>query len=194
MTSTLLDIINVPGLATKVASSLSGASVANLDTFGLDATKGTPWSFLRSGMFESIRLCGPATGPARIIASSHPVALASDPSVHLPPKQVATLSSFYSHRLPVNYGADAENYQAERFVEHDPDIGSTRFITWGLKGPHTCPGRWFTQEAICIMVKALLEEYEFSPESIIADEEKYIYHAGVVTRKEVPIVVTRKTP
>ncbi|KAJ5443567.1 Peroxidase [Penicillium daleae] len=155
VTSTLLDIINVPGLAIKVASSLSGASVANLDTFGLDATKGTP---------------GPSSAA------------------------VATLSSFYSHRLPVNYGADAENYQAERFVEHDPDIGSTRFITWGLKGPHACPGRWFTQEAICIMVKALLEEYEFSPESIIADEEKYIYHAGVVTRKEVPIVVRRTTP
>ena len=129
VTSTLLDIIKVPDLAPKIASSLSTASISNLNTFGPDASRKTPWPLLHSSMFESIRLCGPATGPARIISSPHPVALASDPSVRLPPKQVATLSSYYSHRHAVNYGADAAVFRAARFVGHDPDIGSVRFIT-----------------------------------------------------------------
>lgn len=42
------------------------------------------------------------------------------------------------------------------------------------------------------MVKALLERYEFVPERRVGDEEKYVYHAGVVTRKKVPVVGGRK--
>ena len=190
--STLLDIINVPNLASQVTKSLAGATVADLSTFGPDATKKSAWSMLRSSMFESIRLCGPITGPARIVSSRRPVLLASDPSVHLPPNQVATLSPYYSHRQAWAYGADAAAFKADRFVAGDPDVGSTKFITWGLKGPHTCPGRWFAQEAICVMVKALLLKYEFEPERVIADEEKYIYHAGVVTREEAPVVVKKR--
>jgi len=190
--STLLDIINAPGLASSITESLAGAKVADLNTFDTHSSQGTAWSKLRASMFESIRLCGPITGPARIISSKHPLALASDPSVHLPTKQVATLSSYYTHRQAWAYGPDAASFKAERFAAGGPDIGSTKFITWGLKGPHICPGMWFTQEAICVMVKALLLEYEFSPESVVADEEKYIYHAGVVTRKEAPVVVKRR--
>ena len=79
------------------------------------------------------------------------------------------------------------------FLEQDPDIGSPAWITWGLKGPHLCPGRWFTQEAICILVKALLERYTFEQETVvIGDDEKYIYHAGVVTRKEVAVKVSHR--
>jgi len=78
-------------------------------------------------------------------------------------------------------------------VKQDPDIGSTKWITWGLKGPHTCPGRWFAQEAICVLVKALLEEYEFVQDGTVeTDGEKYVYHAGVVTRKEVGGRVVRR--
>ena len=190
--STLLDMINVPGLAPKIAASLPDATVDNLNTFGPDAGKGTPWVLLRSAMFESIRLCGPATGLARIISTVHDLPLASDPSIRLPSGQLATLSAFYSHRLAVNWGKDAASYHPERFSKHDPDVGAKEFITWGLKGPHTCPGRWFAQEAICILVKALLDEYEFVPEGVLEDEEKYIYNAGVVTRKEVSVVVKRK--
>lgn len=193
LTSTLLDMINEPGLVPKVASSLSGATVENLNTFKLDSSKDTSWALLRSAMFESIRLCGPAVGPARIISAQHDVALASDPSVRLPPRQVATLSSFLSHRLSVNWGPDAAEYRAERFLSHDPDVGSSKFITWGLKGPHTCPGRWMAQQAICVMVKALLDEYTFEAEKTgLGDNDKYEYHAGVVTRKEVPVIVSRR--
>ncbi len=39
------------------------------------------------------------------------------------------------------------------------------------------------------MVRPLLETYEIVPERAVADEEKYIYHAGVVTRNEVPVQV-----
>lgn len=194
--STLLDIVDVPGLADKINASLAtgaSANLSNLDTF--TGTDHTSWAALRSAMFESIRLCGPATGPARIISAEHDVSLASDPKIRLPPGEVATLSSFYSHRMPENYGSDAKDYRADRFLKKGPDIGQKRFITWGF-GPHTCPGRWFTQEAICVMMKELLERYEFAPERTgLADDEKYEYHAGVVTRKEVPVVVsTRASP
>lgn len=193
LTSTLLDMINEPGLLPKVASSLSGASIENLNSFGPESSKDTSWSLLRSAMFESIRLCGPATGPARIISATHDLPLASDPSVRLPPKQVATLSSFLSHRLPVNWGSTAKEYHVDRFLGNDPDIGSTKFITWGLKGPHTCPGRWFAQQTICVMMKTLLDEYTFEAERTgLTDGDKYEYHAGVVTRKEVPVVVARR--
>jgi cytochrome P450 len=193
VTSTLLDINNTPYLAPKILSSLSTAVVSNLDTFTpTSASHPSPWALLRSAMFESIRLCGTITGPARIVAAKHPLPLASNPAMHLPPGQIATLSSWYTHRQSFNY-ANATEYQYDRFVKQDPDIGSTSWITWGLKGPHTCPGRWFTQEAICILVKALLEEYTFDQEKLIeSDDEKYIYHAGVVTRKEVGGKVSRR--
>lgn len=73
-------------------------------------------------------------------------------------------------------------------------IGCTcdKWASWDLKGPHTCPGRWFTQEAICVLVKALLDEYDFAPDRVVHDDDKYIYHAGVVTRKKVPVVVKRR--
>jgi hypothetical protein len=120
-------------------------------------------------MFESIRLCGPITGPARIISSKHPVAL-------------ATLRSYYTHRQCWAYGSDAASFNAQRFATADPDIGSTKFIT-GPEGSTYMSWRWFTQEAICVIVKALLLEYEFASEGVVADEEKYIYHAGVMMRK-----------
>lgn len=187
--STLVDINDVPGLADQITASLP-ADLSTLDTF--TGTDQTAWAPLRSAMFESIRLCGPATGPARILSAPHDVALASDAQVRLPPGEVATLSSFYSHRMAENYGADAKEYRADRFVARGPDIGQKRFITWGF-GPHTCPGRWFTQEAICVMMKELLVRYRFAPERTgLTDDEKYEYHAGVVTRKEVPVVVSRR--
>ncbi|KAF5497051.1 Peroxidase [Colletotrichum siamense] len=196
--STLLDMIDVPGLADQINLSLSRptrgvrADLSTLNTF--TRTDSSAWALLRAAMFESIRLCGPASGPARIISSPHDLALASDPSVKLPPGQVATLSSFYSHRMPENYGPDAKQYNPQRFLTSGPDIGSKEFITWGLKGPHTCPGRWFTQEAICIMMKEVLERYKFEPARTgLDDDEKYEYHAGVVTRKEVPVTVYKRS-
>jgi len=191
--STLLDINNTPDLSSKILRSLSKAVVSNLDTFTpTSASRPSPWALLRSAMFESIRLCGTITGPARIVAAKHPLPLASNPAMHLPPSQIATLSSWYTHRQEFNY-ANATEYQHDRFVEQDPNIGSTSWITWGLKGPHICPGRWFTQEAICILVKALLEEYDFKQERVIeSDDEKYVYHAGVVTRNEVGGTVSRR--
>lgn len=196
--STLLDIIDVPGLADQINSSLTRpakdakADLSTLNTF--TRTDSSPWALLRAAMFESTRLCGPASGPARIITSPYDLALASDPSVKLPPGQVATLSSFYSHRMPENYGSDAKQYNPQRFLTSGPNIGSKEFITWGLKGPHLCPGRWFTQEAICIMMKAVLERYKFEPaRTELDDDDKYEYNAGVVTRKEVPVTVYKRS-
>ena len=181
-------------------------------------------------MFELIRRYKTITGPARIIAVKYSLPLTSDISVHLPPGQVATLSSWYTQRQEFNY-PNATEYHSTRFVSSypapslsyhydsprminlraktstdllsllscyrfvtlDPDIGSTAWITWGLKGPHVCPGRWFPQEATCIFMRAPLEEYEFVQERIIeTDDEEYEYHAGVVTRREVGGEVSRR--
>ncbi|CAK7243975.1 MAG: hypothetical protein STHCBS139747_005509 [Sporothrix thermara] len=252
VTSTLLDMINVPGLAERVADSLQDATLDTLDTFafapapapagitngvksngtkanetkvnGVNATNGkasngkapngaangnrdggspgsgrgggtagSPWALLRSAVLESIRLCGTATGPARIIAAAKPLPLRSDPAVHLPPGKVATLSAYYTNRQTSSFGPDAAQYRADRFVDSSPAIGSVRNISFGLQGPRICPGQWYVQEAICIMVQQLLAQYTFTPARTgLGDEDKYIYHAGVVTRNEVPVTVTRR--
>lgn len=187
-------MINEPGLLPKLASSLAGASIESLDTIRPESSENASWSLLRSAMFESMRLCGPASGLARIISAAYDLPLASDPSVRLPSKQVATLSSFLSHRLSINWGSTAKEYRAGRFLGNDPDIGSTKFITLGLKGPHTCPGRWFTHQTTCVIMKTLLDEYIFEAERTgLTDEDKYEYHAGVVIRKEVPVIVARRS-
>lgn len=114
--STLLDINNTPRLSSKILSSLSTAVVSNLDTFTpTSASHPSPWALLRSAMFESIRLCGTITGPARIVAAKHPLPLTSNPAMHLPPSQIATLSSWYTHRQEFNY-PNATEYQHDRFV------------------------------------------------------------------------------
>lgn len=42
-------------------------------------------------------------------------------------------------------------------------------------------------------MKELLEKYEFKQDGVIeGDDEKYIYHAGTVARKEVGGVVSRR--
>ncbi|CAK7237327.1 hypothetical protein SCUCBS95973_009922 [Sporothrix curviconia] len=244
VTSTLLDMINVPGLADRVADSLKSATLNTLDTFsfaplstanganGASSAKGTngkasngksngssngsanghagslgipsipgsgggtagsPWALLRSAVLESIRLCGTATGPARIIAATKPLPLRSDPTVRLPPGKVATLSTYYTHRQTSSFGPDAAQYRADRFVDSSPGIGSVRNISFGLQGPRICPGQWYVQEAICIMVQQLLAQYTFAPTRTgMGDADKYIYHAGVVTRNEVPVNVVRR--
>ena len=141
-------------------------------------------------MFESIRLCGPITGPARICVTD--ISLPSDPSLRLPKNEVATLSAYYTHRQPSAWGPSASTYNAERFAKADPPIGEPNFVTWGLKGPHTCPGRWFAQAMIQIMVKVLLEQYEFEAEKLLGDEEKYFYIAGNVERTKVGIKVSKR--
>ncbi|KJR82079.1 uncharacterized protein SPSK_02952 [Sporothrix schenckii 1099-18] len=215
VTSTLLDLINEPGLADQVAASVKDASLDTLDTFSFAAkaanskangktngsasatsgggTSGAPWALLRSAVLESIRLCGTITGPARIIAATKALPLRSDPAVRLPPGKVATLSTWYTHRQTASFGPDAAQYRADRFVDSSPAIGSVRNISFGLQGPRICPGQWYVQEAICIMVQHLLAGYTFTPSvTRLGDADKYIYHAGVVTRKEVPVTVTRK--
>ena len=186
LSSTILDIINQPGLQETILSSLSAAKTINFDTFNR-----TPeWSLLRSAMFESIRLCGPITGPARICMEN--VALRSDSSTVLPKGQAATLSAYYTHRQKYAWGKDADRYDYQRFLKVDPPIGEPNFITWGLKGPHTCPGRWFAQATIQIMVKVLLEEYEFKPDRVLDEDEKYMYSAGNVMRTKVRIAVRKR--
>jgi len=56
-----------------------------------------------------------------------------------------------------------------------------------------CPGRWLAQEVICVLVRGILEEYEFVPEVMgRLDEEVYGYKAGEVIRREVGGVVYRR--
>jgi peroxidase len=186
-TATLLDIRNEPGLQNTVLSSLAGASSKNLNTFGPSSP---PWKALRSAMFESIRLSGPITGPAHTIEAD--VRFASDPSLTLPKGKIATLSAYYTYRQNSEWGPTAKSYDSKRFYDQEPPIGQPNYVTWGLIGPHTCPGRWFAQEAICLMVQAVLKEYEFRMENQLADDEKYLYTAGNVDRVRVGETVLRR--
>lgn len=116
MISTVLDILNTPSLSSTILSSLKGATVENLNTFApTTASKPSPWALLRSSMFESIRLAGTVTGPARTIVSRNPLPLVSNPNIHLPPGQIATLSSWYTHRQEFNY-TDATTFKYDRYV------------------------------------------------------------------------------
>ncbi|PNY19822.1 Uncharacterized protein TCAP_07465, partial [Tolypocladium capitatum] len=172
--STLLDIINNPAGQSTLLPTLELATPSNLDTFSPSAP--SPWSSLRSAMFESIRLSGPITGPARIVTED--VHLPSQPSFRIPKGKVATLSAYTTHRDTSVWGHDAAEYQPGRFLTSPLPIGEPEFVTWGLKGPHMCPGRWFAQETIQIMTKAVLEAYELEPERRLHDDEKYVYTSG----------------
>lgn len=186
--STLLDIINDPTGQSSVVPTLTSATPSNLDTFSPGSA--SPWSTLRSAMFESIRLSGPITGPARIILED--MHLPSQPSLRIPKGKVATLSAYTIHRDPEVWGSDAAAYRPTRFMTKAPPIGEPEFVTWGLEGPHTCPGRWFAQATIQIMTKTVLERYVFKPERRLADSQKYVYTAGNVGRVPVGMTVTVK--
>jgi peroxidase len=192
-TSLVMDIINAPAATrTALTKDLASLDPASLSTFVKSAQPDpkNPWTPLRAAMFESIRLCGPITGPARICLEdvTLPSSSPSDRQT-LPKAQVATLSAYYTHRSPSVYGDDAAKWDPARFLESDPEIGSVKFITWGLKGPHTCPGRWFAQECLLVMTRCLLGKYEIVPDLVMSDDEKYIYSAGSVTRKDVGVTV-----
>lgn len=139
-------------------------------------------------MFESIRLSGPITGPARIVTED--VHLPSQPSLRIPKGAVATLTAYTTHRDTEVWGSDAAVYQPTRFMVKPPPIGEPEFVAWGLKGPHTCPGRWFAQSTIQIMTKTVLETYAFEPKKRLADSQKYVYAAGSVDW--VPVGMTVK--
>ncbi|KAH8647317.1 heme peroxidase [Xylariales sp. PMI_506] len=183
--STLLDIINEEGGQTALLDTLQSTKTSNLEVFKPDAA--SPWGPIRSAMFESIRLCGPATGPARKIMQD--VRLPSQPSLKLPKNGVATLSAYANHRDPQYWGSDATSYDMRRFAQQAPPIGKPAFVSWGLTGPHTCPGRWFAQACIQIMTKVTLEAYEFVPHVRLTDGQKYIYTPGNVERAPVPMQV-----
>ncbi|KAH6980144.1 heme peroxidase [Fusarium venenatum] len=184
--STLLDIINEPDGQSKLLPTLQCANVAELDTFRSWEIE-SPWNSLRSAMFESIRLSGPITGPARIVLEKVP--LASQPSIKLPSRSVATLSAYSTHRDTAAWGEDAATYRPARFIQKAPPVGQPEFITWGLEGPHMCPGRWFGQATIMVMTNSVLETYNFKPERRLSDEEKYVYTAGNVGRVPVGMEV-----
>ena len=195
LTSLVMDIISAP----SETRNMLVKDIASLDTASLSTFPGSshpdptnPWTALRAAMFESIRLSGPITGPARICLEDLPLPSSSSSLTDrqiLPKSQVATLSSYYIHRSPSVYGADAAKWDPVRFLNSDPEIGSVKFVTWGLKGPHMCPGRWFAQECLLVMTKCLLGKYEIVPDRVMGDEEKYVYSAGSVTRKDVGVTI-----
>jgi peroxidase len=192
-TSLIMDIINAPAetriALTKDLTLLDPASLSTFPKSPQPDPKNT-WTPLRAAMFESIRLSGPITGPARICLEDV-ILPSSSPSDRqmLPKSQVATLSAYHTNRSPSVYGDDAAKWDPTRFLKSDPEIGSVKFITWGLKGPHMCPGRWFAQECLLVMTRCLLGKYDIVPDSVMSDDEKYTYSAGSVTRKDVGVTV-----
>ncbi len=186
MHSTFLDIINQPGLQERILNSLGGAAIGDLSS-----KRSSSWASLRSAAFESLRLSGPVTGPAHAVMEDVP--LPSDPSRHLPKGQAIALTAYYLHRQPSVWGADADKYRWDRFIKEDLLIGSDKFVSWGLNTPHMCPGRWFALQSIQIMVKVLLEKYEFVQDRELSDSEKYRYSSGSVLRNPVGVKVLRRS-
>jgi peroxidase len=186
--STFLDIINQPGMQDDIITSLKDATAENLNTF----ERTPPWAKLRSAMFESIRLSGPISGPARLIMQDTP--LVSDPTLRLPKGQAASISAYYSQRDESLWGETAKVYRPERFLNADPPIGMPGYIIWGLKGPHTCPGRWFGQAIIQVMTKTLITAYTFAPDKNLLDGDKYVYAGGLLKRVPVAAAVRSRGP
>lgn len=120
------------------------------------------------------------------------VTLRSNPKLSLPKGQVATLSAYYIHRQSSAWGEDAARYNHERFIKADPPVGEPNYVSWGLKGPHTCPGRWFGLQTIQILAKVLLETYEFKQDEVLSDKDKYVYTSATVMRKEIGVSVKRR--
>lgn len=120
------------------------------------------------------------------------IALPSQPTLQLPEKQVVTLSAFHVHRQSTVWGPSAANYQFDRFAKQDPPIGSTKYITWGLKGPHMCPGRFFAQMTIQIMTKTILERYVFEQDLTVAEADKLVYTGGIVKWRDIAITARRR--
>ncbi|CCL99231.1 uncharacterized protein FIBRA_01246 [Fibroporia radiculosa] len=182
LTSTFFDIVNRPGFQYRILASLGGASLKSLSM-----ARTEQWKYLRSATLESIRLSGPATGPARTVLQAFQ--LPSEPGIYIPKGQAVSLSAYYHHREPSAWGKDAGLYDPDRFVEQDPPIGSDRFISFGPDTPHLCPGRWFALQSIQIMVKEMLQRYEFVQDRVLSDAEKYRYSAGAVYRNPVGMTV-----
>jgi peroxidase len=182
LSSCVLDIINRNGFQSHIIASLAHANENNISS-----QRNQPWQTLRSAALESIRLSGPATGPARQLKKSwrYP----SSASLSIPAGKAVALSAWYRHREAVDFGGDAAEYKPDRFMTSDPTIGGNQFISWGLNTKHMCPGRWFALQSIQLMVKALLEQYEFVPDKVLTDAEKYKYSGGSVVRTPVGVTV-----
>jgi peroxidase len=183
LSSTAWDIINVPGLQATL-DPRNRADPNNL----IVLERQEAWQTLRSAMFESIRLCGPVTGPARVVTEDY--TLPSEPGMIIPKRQVITLSSYYAHRQESTWGKSAKNYDSKRFIKEDPPIGSSRYVSWGLKTPHICPGRWFAWEMIQILTLELFRRYSIVGNQVVKDEDKYKYSGGNVVWKDIPVTVT----
>ncbi|KAI1159323.1 cytochrome P450 [Nemania serpens] len=185
--STLLDIINRQTEQFEITETLASANISDLDTFR-PWNEPSSWNRLRGDMFESIRLSGPVTGPSRIVLEEVP--LASDSSLSLPKGSVAALSAYTTHRDKEIWGENAAIYEPDRFVSEGPPEGEPKFVSWGLKGPHMCPGRWFGQTMVLIMTKTVLQTYKFEPAERLDDDDKYVYSSGNATRVPVGMTVT----
>lgn len=202
-TSLVMDIINDPEARQSLTAGLASIDPNDLSVFdeGSATNPTNPWTPLRAAMFESIRLSGPIVGPARLVlkdavlpsstVAGNGAASSNAKPQKLPAKQVATLSAYYTHRDPAAY-PEADKWVPSRFQNSNPDIGSPTYISWGLKGPHMCPGRWFAQECILIMTKCLLGRYDIVPDRQLGDDEKYVYSGGSVARQDIGVTVTLK--
>lgn len=194
-----MDIVNAPAdIRSSLTKSLPSLDVATLNTFTQLPVPDPkdPWTTLRAVMFESIRLSGPITGPARICLENVNLPSSTSTSAQepqsIPKGQVVTLSAYWTHRSTDIYGDQAKNWLPSRFLHENPKIGSPSYVTWGLEGPHMCPGRWFAQECLLVMTKVLLGGYGIVPDRVMTDDEKYIYSACSVARRDVGVTIHRR--
>ena len=208
LTSLVMDIVNMPMASTEraklfsVSTELSSPDLISA-TFPVSSRPDprNPWTYLRSAMFESIRLCGQIMGPSRkceediILPSSLPADGSSKSFPQTIPKDAAaTLSAYYINRSEAFYGPSASTWDPARFQESDPAIGTHKYVSWGLEnGPHHCPGRWFAQACILVMTAALFNRWDIEPDQRLSDGEKYLYGAAGTKRRDVGVTFKRRS-
>ena len=87
------------------------------------------------------------------------------------------------HRNPVIFGADAAEFNPDRWLQSDMEArrAMERYnLTWG-GGGRTCPGRHLAEMVVYKVIPALLREFEIEVTRMPKDNEVEYYFMAMLT-------------
>jgi cytochrome P450 len=103
-------------------------------------------------------------------------------SHYFPPGTTVGCNPISLHRNPDIFGADAELFRPERWLEADPEtrrLMERYNLTWG-GGTRTCPGRNLAEMILHKVVPALIREFEITAK-VPRDEDMPMYFMAMMT-------------